>query len=242
MDFKFKEPGKKPEAEPKENEPVEESIAGSAFESMPAYTDVAEQQPPAREVEAPEPVSQPESAPEAPAKRAPVRPIPERFEIYNDSPIKTWCKRLFILAVLGGGGYMAYGYYTTGEVRIPSLPFGSEIIADRRQSDSTAADVQELTDLLNESRELLKGKETAGPKAPAPSQVTLSSRARKTKRSRAEILDTYRGRWVTIVTKDGLKREGTVVNVKDQVMHLQQYFSSGSIAVRVPIAEIQEIH
>jgi len=56
-----------------------------------------------------------------------------------------------------------------------------------------------------------------------------------------QAVQTYKGRWVKILTKDGLEREGRVVDVKNKVVHLEKNYDYGSISVPVPIQQIVDI-
>ena len=52
----------------------------------------------------------------------------------------------------------------------------------------------------------------------------------------------YKGQWVKILLKDGSEREGTIVNVKEDMVQLQQSFVSGSFSIHVPIHQIENFH
>jgi len=56
-----------------------------------------------------------------------------------------------------------------------------------------------------------------------------------------QALKNYKGQWVTILMKDGMEREGRIVDVKEKIVHLEQDFQYGTISVRVPFQKIADV-
>ena len=52
----------------------------------------------------------------------------------------------------------------------------------------------------------------------------------------------HKGRWVKILMKDGLIREGKILDVEGDVIKLEQSFASGSFSIRLPNQKIEKIH
>lgn len=242
MDFKFKEgESKKPKDEAVENETAESEttdteIGHSQFLTPGPTAD----QFPANKVERSE-TAMPDASKNdrgqgEEAAPPPAPPIPERFEIYDDPPPLLSFKRVLLLVLLIGGGYFGYSYYTTGE--IPYFGKHSVVVPEPQEAAVETIDIEELTEFLLESRELLKSTRERERKRREASRVQVSSSDGRDKLSKLEILKTYKGRWATLTMKDGSTREGRVMDVKNDVMHLEQHLRSGSLSVRVPIEEI----
>lgn len=51
----------------------------------------------------------------------------------------------------------------------------------------------------------------------------------------------YKGRWVKILMKDGLVREGKILDVEGDVIKLEQSFTSGSFSIRLSNQKIEKI-
>ncbi len=54
-------------------------------------------------------------------------------------------------------------------------------------------------------------------------------------------ISSHRDQWVKILLKDGTKREGRVIDVKGDVIQLEQRFSAGSFSIRVHMGQIGEV-
>ncbi len=54
-------------------------------------------------------------------------------------------------------------------------------------------------------------------------------------------VSTQQGQWVKIQMKNGSKREGKVMDVKDNVIQLEQRFSAGYFSIQVPMGQIEEV-
>ncbi len=55
-------------------------------------------------------------------------------------------------------------------------------------------------------------------------------------------VSSHRGQWVKILLKDGSERAGEVLDVKEDVMQLEQSFSAGSFSIEVAMGQIREVH
>ncbi len=245
MDFKFEEEkSKKPKDEAVENEAAEsETTDNEMGHSQFLAPGPTADQFPANEMERIETAVPDDSKSDGgqgeEAAPPPAPPIPERFEIYDDPPPLLSFKRLFFLALLISGGYFGYSYYTTG--KIPYFEKQSVVVPEPQEAAVETIDIEELTEFLLESRELLKSTRERDRKRREASRVQVSSSDGRDKLSKLEILKTYKGRWATLTMKDGSTREGRVIDVKNDVMHLEQHLRSGSLSVRVPIQEIAGI-
>ena len=55
-------------------------------------------------------------------------------------------------------------------------------------------------------------------------------------------VSSQRGQWVKILLQDGSERVGEVLDVKEDVVELEQSFSAGSFSIQVPMGQIREVH
>ena len=240
MDFKFKEgESKKPKDGVVENEAADsETNVNEMDHSQFLAPGPTEDQFSAKEMEQTETavpdVSMSDGGKGEKAPPPPAPPIPDRFEIYDDPPPLLSFKRIFFMALLLGGGYFGYSYYTTG--KIPYFEKQSVVDPEPVEAAVDTTDVEELTDLLRESRELLKS--TRERKRREASRVEVSPPDGRENLSKLEIIKFYRGRWAILSMKDGSVREGRVIDIKNEVMLFNQRFPSGSISVPIPIQDI----
>ena len=54
-------------------------------------------------------------------------------------------------------------------------------------------------------------------------------------------VSTHQGKWIKIQMKNGSKREGKVMDVRDNLIQLEQRFSAGYFSIQVPLGQIEEI-
>ena len=58
----------------------------------------------------------------------------------------------------------------------------------------------------------------------------------------AHTVRSQRGQWVRILLQDGSERVGEVLDVKEDVVELEQSFSAGSFSIQVPMGQIREVY
>ena len=90
--------------------------------------------------------------------------------------------------------------------------------------------IEELAKLLEGARGTDNG--------PAQQQLTQD----KYRQIDIHTLSSQRGQWVKILLNDGSKRAGEVLDVKEDVIQLEQSFSAGSFSIQVPMGQIREVH
>jgi len=69
-----------------------------------------------------------------------------------------------------------------------------------------------------------------------------SSPKEEYRRINVHAVSAHRGQWVKILLKDGSEREGKVLEVKEDMIQLEQRFSAGSFSIHVPIQQIGEVN
>ncbi len=90
--------------------------------------------------------------------------------------------------------------------------------------------IEELAQLLEKSRNT----ETRAQQKSSPKE--------EYRRIDVHAVSAHRGQWVKILLKDGSEREGKVLEVRVDVIQLEQRFSAGSFSIQVPIQQIREVH
>ena len=92
-------------------------------------------------------------------------------------------------------------------------------------------------------------------KSPKPAEPTKKARKRPESRLATEAspkevtfskIDfdkarTYKGRWVKILMKDGIEREGIILDVDDEALSIEQSFNFGSMTTSVKFHEILDL-
>ncbi len=56
-----------------------------------------------------------------------------------------------------------------------------------------------------------------------------------------EAVKSYTGRWVKIMMKDGIEREGKILDVEDESLRIEQNFNFGSMTTDVKFREILDL-
>jgi len=89
---------------------------------------------------------------------------------------------------------------------------------------------------IDELAKLLEGKRNT---AQIPPQASYT----KDEYRKINILtvNTHRGRWAKILMKDGIYREGKIMEVNEDIVQLEQNFNSGTFSIRVPIQQVEEV-
>ncbi len=68
----------------------------------------------------------------------------------------------------------------------------------------------------------------------SPKEVTYS-------RIDIDAVRTYKGRWVKILMRDGIEREGKILEVEDESLRIEQNFNFGSMTTSVKFHEILDL-
>jgi len=92
-----------------------------------------------------------------------------------------------------------------------------------------AITIDELAKLLESSRHTDKRRPQEPPPQDEYRQIDIHA------------VSSHRGQWVKILLKNGSEREGKVIDVKQDVIQLQQSFTVGSFSIRVAIQQIEDI-
>ncbi len=248
MDFKFKDEDKKTEDEAVENEAAETEAPGGDFagqegeetkveESAALEPNVEESEGDANDVmesEATEGVEAVGEAPDAPPKYR----IPLEDEDSERSSFKLPIKQILLVIVLLGGGYYVKTYHAKEgkPIRIETPP-----VAEIQKPKPKLSSIEELPKLLDESRELLESIREQENRLKNQASAPRSSGNASSRRINFRALKNHKGQWVTILMKDGFQREGRIVDVKDNILHLEQDYDYGTISVRVPIQNIADV-
>ncbi len=142
--------------------------------------------------------------------------------------------RTIIIDPNGRITYMHMGSIKSAIIRAKLDDARSGVITSREGKGEyqsiRAVSVEELDNILEGKR---KEEKKLLPESPVKD---------KYKRINVRSVENYKGRWVKILLKNGLKREGKIVDVKEETIQLQQRFTAGSFSIRVPIQQIEEIH
>jgi len=253
MDFKFKDKDKKTEDEAVENEAPEseafeyetvereeeesEATGGATLEPYTGESDTVENDVMASEAtEGDEAVGAAMEAemPDAPPKYR----IPLEDEDSKRSSFKLPLKQILLVIVILGGGYYVKTYHAKEgkPIRIETPP-----VAEIQKPTAKGSSIKELPGLLDESRELLESIREQENRLKNQASARRSSGNDNSRRINFQELKNYKGQWVTILMKDGLQREGRIVDVKEKTVHLEQDYNYGTISVRVPIEKIADV-
>jgi len=253
MDYKFKDEDKKTEDEAVENEPEESEAPGYDFaeqkgeetkveESAALEPFVGESEADANDVMESEATEGDEAVAAAMGSEMPDAPpkyrVPLEDEDSKRSSFKLPLKQIFLVIVLLGGGYYVKTYHAKEgkPIRIETPP-----VAEIQKPTAKASSIEELPALLDESRELLESIREQENRRKNQASARRSSGNDNSRRINFQELKNYKGQWVTILMKDGLQREGRIVDVKDKIVHLEQDYDYGTISVRVPIQKIADV-
>jgi len=253
MDFKFKDEDKKTEDEAVEKEAAESEAPGYDFagqegeetkveESVALEPTVGASEGDANDVMESEATEGDEvvgaamggEVPDAPPKYR----IPLEDEDSERSSFKLPIKQILLVIVLLGGGYYVKTYHAKEgkPIRIETPP-----VAEIQKPKPKLSSIEELPKLLDESRELLESIREQENRLKNQASARRSSGNASSRRINFQALKNYKGQWVTILMKDGLQREGRIVDVKENKVHLEQDYDSGTISVRVPIQKIADV-
>ncbi len=173
-----------------------------------------------------------------PAASRPKYQIPLEDEDSERSSFKLPIKQIFLVIVLLGGGYYVKTYHAKEgkPIRIKTPP-----VAEIQKSTPKVSSIEELPELLDESRELLESIREQKNRLKNQASARISSGNASSRRINFRALENHKGQWVTILMKDGFQREGRIVDVKDNILHLEQDYDYGTISVRVPLQKIAEV-
>ena len=172
--------------------------------------------------------------PDAPPKYR----IPTEEEDAARNSFKFPLKQIFLVIVLLGGGYYVKTYHADENkpTRIANPP-----VAEIQQPKPKVSSLEEIPGLLNESKELFQSIKDQGNRQKNQASARSSSGNASPRRINLQALNDYKGQWVTILMKDGLEREGRIVDVKEKIVHIEQDYQYGTISVRVPIRKIADV-
>lgn len=142
--------------------------------------------------------------------------------------------RTFIIDPNGRITYMHMGSIKSAIIRVKLDEARNGVITSREgKGEYQLIRAVSKEDLDNISEGTRKEEKELLPKSPVKDKYT---------RINVHSVENYKGQWVKILLKNGLKREGKIVEVKEDVIQLQQSFTAGSFSIRVPIQQIEEIH
>ncbi len=253
MDFKFKDEDKKTEDEAVENEAAEseafeyetvehegeksEAAGGATLEPYTGESDTVE-----NDVMESEPTEGDEAVGAAMGGEVPDAPpkyrIPLEDEDSERPSFKLPLKQILLVIVLLGGGYYVKTYHMKedGPIRIKTPP-----PAKIQEPTPKVSSIEDLPRLLDESRELLESMRERKNRLKNQASARRSSGYDNSRRINLQALKNYKGQWVTILMKDGLQREGRIVDVKGNIVYLKQDYDYGTISVPVPIQNIADV-
>jgi len=89
--------------------------------------------------------------------------------------------------------------------------------------------IEELAKLLESARGTDKGPPEKSPSRDEYRQIDVHT------------VSSQRGQWVKILLQDGSERAGEVLDVKEDLIKLEQSFSAGSFSIQVPMGQIREV-
>ncbi len=254
MDFKFKDEDKKTKDEAVENETPEgdafegktvehegeksEAAGGATLEPYTGESDAVE-----NDVMASESTEGDEAVGAAMGGEVPDAPPKYRVSLEDEdserSSFKLPLKQILLVIVLLGGGYYVKTYHAKEgkAIRIEKPP-----VAEIQKPTPEVSSLEGITGLLDESRELFESIKEQKNRRKNQASARRSSGNASPRRINLQELKNYKGQWVTILMKDGLQREGRIVDVKEKIVHLEQDYDYGTISVRVPIQNIADVH
>jgi hypothetical protein len=172
---------------------------------------------------------------------APTRPkyrIPTEKEDAARNSFKIPFKQILLVIVLLGGGYYVKTYHgkENKPTRIANPP-----VAEIQKPTPKVSSLEEIPGLLNESKELFQSIKEQKNRQNNQASARRSSGNASPRQINLQALKNYKGQWVTILMKDGLEREGRIVDVKEKIVHIEQDFQYGTISVRIPIQKIADV-
>ncbi len=148
-------------------------------------------------------------------------------------------KQILLVIVLFGGGYYVKTHHAKED---KPIRIEKPSVAEIQKSTPKVSGIEGLPGLLDESRELLASIREQENRLKNQALARRSSGNTSSRRINFQALKNYKGQWVTILMKDGSKREGRIVDVKDKILHIEQDYAYGTISVRVPIQKIEDVH
>ncbi len=164
--------------------------------------------------------------------------LPTEEEDAARSSFRFPLKQIVLVIVLLGGGYYVKTYH--GKDDKPKRIETPQVVEVQKPKPKESS-IEELSELLNESKELLKSRREREQRQRNQASAQRASKNTRGKRINFSALKNYTGQWVTIVMKDGLQRDGRITDVKEKIIHLEQDYQYGTISVRVPIQSIAEV-
>ena len=174
-----------------------------------------------------------------PAATRPKYRIPTEEEDAARNSFKIPIKQILLVIVLLGGGYYVKTYHgkENKPTRIANPP-----VAEIQTPTPKVSSLEEIPGLLNESKKLFQSIKEQKNRQKNQASARRSSGNASPRRINLQALKNYKGQWVTILMKDGMEREGRIVDVKEKIVHLEQDYQYGTISVRVPIQKIADVH
>ncbi|NIO06991.1 MAG: hypothetical protein GTO40_02970 [Deltaproteobacteria bacterium] len=164
--------------------------------------------------------------------------IPTEEEEARRHPFRLPLKQIALVLILLGGGYYVKTYHSKEDK--PKRIETPQVVEAPRPAD-TKTSIEELSGILNESKELLRSQREQEQRLKEQELARRNSRQAGSRKINFQALKDYKGQWVILMMKDGLQREGRIVDVKDQIVHLEQDYEYGSISVRVPVHSIADV-
>ncbi|MEC4679847.1 MAG: hypothetical protein VST67_04010 [Nitrospirota bacterium] len=164
--------------------------------------------------------------------------IPTEKEDVARNSFKFPLKQILLVVILLGGGYYVKTYHgkENKPTRIANPP-----AAEIQNPTPKVSSLEEIPGLLNESKELFRSIKEQENRRKNQASARRSSGNASPRQINLQALKNYKGQWVTILMKDGLQREGRIVDVKEKIVHLEQDYDYGTISVRVPIQNIADV-
>jgi hypothetical protein len=174
-----------------------------------------------------------------PAATRPKYRIPTQEEDAARNSSKFPFKQILLVIVLLGGGYYVKTYHGNENkpTRIANPP-----AAEIQNPTPKVSSLEEIPGLLNESKEIFQSIKEQENRRKTQASARRSSGNASPRRINLQALKNYKGQWVTILMKDGMEREGRILEVKEKIVHLEQDYQFGTISVRVPIQKIADVH
>lgn len=164
--------------------------------------------------------------------------LPTEEEEARRHPFRLPLKQIAIVILLLGGGYYVKTYHSSDDKpkRIETPP-----VVETQAPKPKGTSFEELSGILNESKELLKSRRERELQQRHQASVQSASSNAGARTINFDALKDYKGQWVTIRMKDGLQREGRITDVKEKIVYLEQDYEYGTISVRVPMQSIADV-
>jgi len=175
------------------------------------------------------------------SEEAPTRPkyrIPTEKEDAARNSFKFPLKQILLVLILLGGGYYVKTYH--GRENKPTRIANPPAVEIQNPTPKVSS-LEEIPGLLNESKELFRSIKEQEKRQKNQASARSSSGNTSPRQINLQALNNYKGQWVIILMKDGREREGRIVDVKEQIVHLEQDYQYGTISVRVPIQKIANV-